>query len=41
MDLIMQLVEETKKTVVLVTHESYIAAYAERTVRIKDGIILG
>jgi len=40
MDLIMQLVEETKKTVVLVTHESYIAAYAERTVRIKDGIIL-
>lgn len=39
MDLIKQLVEETKKTVILVTHEHYIAEYARRMVRIKDGII--
>lgn len=40
MDLIRQFTEETKKTVVLVTHESYIAAYAKKIVRIKDGILL-
>ena len=40
MDLIRQFTEETKKTVVLVTHESYIAAYAKKTVRIKDGMLL-
>ncbi|MEW6213786.1 MAG: ABC transporter ATP-binding protein [Nitrospirota bacterium] len=40
MELIKQLVEETKKTVILVTHESYIAGYARRMVRIKDGMIL-
>jgi putative ABC transport system ATP-binding protein len=40
MDLIRQFIEETKKTMVLVTHESYIAAYAERIVRIKDGAFL-
>ena len=40
MDLIRQFIEETKKTVVLVTHESYIAAYAKKTVRIKDGMLL-
>jgi putative ABC transport system ATP-binding protein len=39
MDLIKQLAEETKKTVILVTHESYIAEYAHRIVRIKDGMI--
>ena len=39
MDLIRQLTEETEKTVVLVTHESYIADYAKRTVRIKDGVL--
>ncbi|MBE0425609.1 MAG: ABC transporter ATP-binding protein [Nitrospirae bacterium] len=40
MDLITQLAEEKGKTVILVTHESYIAEYAQRIVRIKDGIIL-
>jgi putative ABC transport system ATP-binding protein len=40
MDLIRQFIEETRKTMVLVTHESYIAAYAERIVRIKDGAFL-
>jgi putative ABC transport system ATP-binding protein len=39
MELIKQLVEETRKTVILVTHESYIAEYAHRIVRIKDGMI--
>jgi len=39
MDLIRQLAEETKKTVILVTHESYIAEYAKRTVGIRDGVL--
>ena len=39
MDLIRQLTEETKKTVILVTHESYIADYAKRTARIRDGVL--
>ncbi|OGW40982.1 MAG: ABC transporter ATP-binding protein [Nitrospirae bacterium RBG_13_39_12] len=39
MELIKQLVEETEKTVILVTHEHYIAEYAGRMLRIKDGII--
>jgi putative ABC transport system ATP-binding protein len=39
MDLILQLINETEKTVILVTHESYIAAYARRRVRIKDGAL--
>jgi putative ABC transport system ATP-binding protein len=39
MDLIRQLTEETKKTVILVTHESYIADYAKRTTRIRDGVL--
>jgi len=39
MDLILQLREETGKTIILVTHESYIAEYAHRLVRIKDGVI--
>jgi putative ABC transport system ATP-binding protein len=39
MDLIGQLTEETKKTLILVTHESYIADYAKRTARIRDGVL--
>jgi len=39
MDLILQFREETGKTVILVTHESYIAGYANRLVRIKDGVL--
>jgi putative ABC transport system ATP-binding protein len=39
MDLILQLTEETGKTVILVTHESYIADYAKRTVKIRDGVL--
>jgi putative ABC transport system ATP-binding protein len=39
MELIRQLTEETKKTLILVTHESYIADYAYRTARIKDGVL--
>jgi putative ABC transport system ATP-binding protein len=38
MNLILQLTVGTKKTVVLVTHESYIAEYADRMVKIKDGV---
>jgi putative ABC transport system ATP-binding protein len=41
MDLIVQLTGDTKKTVVLVTHEPYIAGYAQRMVRIKDGVLSG
>jgi len=40
MDLIRQFIAMAKTTLVLVTHESYIAACAERIVRIKDGILL-
>jgi len=39
MDIIQRLTSETRKTVVLVTHESHIAAYAQRIVRMKDGMI--
>jgi len=39
MDIIQRLIRETRKTVVLVTHEAHIAAYAQRKVRMKDGII--
>jgi putative ABC transport system ATP-binding protein len=41
MDIIRQITDETGKTVLLVTHESHIAAYARRTVRMKDGMLLG
>lgn len=40
MELITQLAEETGKTIILVTHESYIAEYAKRIIRIKDGVIV-
>jgi putative ABC transport system ATP-binding protein len=39
MDLMKQFMEETSRTVILVTHESYIAEYAKRIVRIRDGIL--
>lgn len=39
MDLVRELTEEMNKTVILVTHESYIAGYADRIVRIKDGVV--
>jgi putative ABC transport system ATP-binding protein len=41
MDLIVRLTGDTKKTVILVTHELYIAGYAQRMVRIKDGVLSG
>jgi putative ABC transport system ATP-binding protein len=40
MDLIKELARETGKTVILVTHESYLAGYAKKRVRIKDGMLL-
>ena len=40
MELISQLKEETGKTVILVTHESYIAKYARRAFHIRDGMML-
>ena len=39
MDLIRQLTGDMKKTVILVTHEAYIADYADRTTRIRDGML--
>lgn len=41
MDLIVQFTEGTDKTVILVTHETYIAEYARRIVRIRDGALAG
>jgi putative ABC transport system ATP-binding protein len=40
MELIRDLKEETGKTVILVTHEAYIAEYAQRAFQIRDGLIL-
>lgn len=39
MDVIRQIAVETRKTVLLVTHESHVAAYAQRVVRMKDGMV--
>ena len=39
MDLIKMLAEASRKTVLLVTHEQYIAEYAQKIIRIKDGIL--
>lgn len=39
MDLIKGLAEGSHKTVLLVTHEQYIAGYAQKMIRIKDGIL--
>jgi putative ABC transport system ATP-binding protein len=41
MDLLKDMTGEAGKTVVLVTHEHYIAAYANRSVRIRDGLASG
>lgn len=40
MDTIKEFTAESNKTVVLVTHEEHISAYAKRRVRIKDGMIV-
>jgi len=40
MELIISLVEKTKKTVLLVTHDQSIARFAHKLLRIKDGAIL-
>jgi len=40
LELLEQIAEETSKTIVLVTHEEYVARHADRTVRISDGVIL-
>ena len=40
MDLMIELALETNKTLILVTHEAYIADYAKRTVRISDGLLV-
>ena len=40
MDLIKELSSEAWKTVVLVTHEAYLEKFADRTLKIRDGVIL-
>ena len=40
MEFFVKLNEESKKTIILVTHEEDIAKYAKRTVRFKDGKII-
>jgi putative ABC transport system ATP-binding protein len=40
MELISTLVENTRKTVLLVTHDQSIAQFAHKTFKIKDGVIL-
>ena len=39
MDLLKRLAKETAATIILVTHEHYIAEYAARTAKIRDGLL--
>ena len=39
MELIKELSSESRKTVILVTHEAYLTKFADRTLKIRDGII--
>ncbi len=39
MELMLQLREETSKTILLVTHEEYVSQYASRTIKIRDGVV--
>ena len=39
MDMLAELNEDHGHTVILVTHETYTAAYAERIIRLKDGLV--
>jgi putative ABC transport system ATP-binding protein len=41
MDILIRLNKERGVTLLIVTHDNSIAKYAERTIRIKDGIIVG
>ncbi len=41
MELFVRLNREEGKTIILVTHEADIAAYARRVVRVRDGLIVG
>jgi putative ABC transport system ATP-binding protein len=40
MEIIRKFIGEAGRTVILVSHEAYIADYAEKTVRIKDGMLI-
>ena len=40
MDLIKKFHEETNTTVIIITHEADIAAYAQRQIKIEDGVIV-
>jgi putative ABC transport system ATP-binding protein len=39
MELLLQLREETAKTILLVTHEEYVSRYSSRAVKIRDGMV--
>ncbi len=41
MDLLKKFHEETKTTVILITHEQDIANYAEKQITMEDGVITG